>query len=215
MLNTITENKAKMNNIWKDQALALIDGHVLIKDYESGQVLLDKHNAINYINISLAIASLLGGEDDEDTGTSFEIGEMHFGNGGSIIDGTGNIQYRTPDTDRENGELYNATAFKSIADVDADNKVDVIKYPGEVYSDVICTCTLDYDEPDASQRVNTGVAQETLDDSTSMNGSYVFDELGLVTISGKFISHIVFHPIEKSANRKIQVIYTLRIRAGS
>jgi hypothetical protein len=194
-----------MNNLLKDQAVALIDGHVLIKDYDSGQVLLDKHNAINYINISLAIASLLGGEQDGSSG-SFEISEMHFGNGGSVIDSSGNIQYKTPNTDSEDGELYSATYTKNVADVDSENKVDVIKYSGEVYSDIVVTCTLAYNEPSG---------QEVLDDSTSMNGNFTFDELGLVTESGKFISHIVFHPIEKSENRKIQVIYTLRIRAGS
>ena len=99
-----------MNNYLDDKAVALIDGHVLIKDYDTGQVLLDKHNAINFINISLAIASLLGGEDDDDTGTSFEISKMHFGNGGSTIDATGNITYRTPNTDSEDGELHGATA---------------------------------------------------------------------------------------------------------
>ena len=204
-----------MNNYLDDKAVALIDGHVLIKDYDTGQVLLDKHNAINFINISLAIASLLGGEDDDDTGTSFEISKMHFGNGGSTIDATGNITYRTPNTDSEDGELHGATAIKDIADVDADNKIDVVKYPGEVYSDIVCTCTLDYDEPDSTQKITATDTQEALDDSTSMNGAFTFDELGLVTTSGKFISHIVFHPIEKSENRKIQVIYTLRIRAGS
>jgi len=194
-----------MNNLLKDQAVALIDGHVLIKDYDSGQVLLDKHNAINYINISLAIASLLGGEQDGTSG-SFEISEMHFGNGGSVIDSSGNIQYKTPNTNSEDGELYYTTYTKSVADVDTENKVDVIEYFGEVYSDIVVTCTLEYNEPSG---------QQLLDDSSSMNGDYTFDELGLVTESGKFISHIVFHPIEKSANRKIQVIYTLRIRAGS
>ncbi len=195
--------------------MASIDGHVLIKDYDTGQVLLDKHNAINFINISLAIASLLGGEDDEDTGTSFEISKMHFGNGGSAIDGTGNITYRTPNTDSEDGQLHAHTAIKSVADVDADNKIDVVKYSGEVYSDIVVTCTLDYDEPDSTQKVTSTDTQAATDDGTSMNGAFTFDELGLVTTSDKLLSHIVFHPIEKSANRKIQVIYTLRIRAGS
>ena len=204
-----------MNKDLNDKAMASIDGHVLIKDYDTGQTLLDKHNAINFINISLAIASLLGGEDDEDTGTSFEISNMHFGNGGALIDGTGNITYRTPNTDSEDGTLHAHTATKSVADVDADNKIDVVKYSGEVYSDIVVTCTLDYDEPSGTQKVTASDTQQTTDDGTSSNGAFTFDELGLVTTSGKFLSHIVFHPIEKSANRKIQVIYTLRIRAGS
>ena len=191
--------------------MASIDGHVLIKDYDTGQVLLDKHNAINFINISLAIASLLGGEDDEDTGTSFEISKMHFGNGGSAIDGTGNITYKTPNTDSEDGVLYSHTAIKSVADVDADNKIDVVKYSGEVYSDIVVTCTLDYDEPHSTQKVTLNQIHRPTDDGTSMNGAPMFDELGLVTTLTLLST---LNAIEKSANRKIRDL-PLRIRAGS
>ena len=61
----------------------------------------------------------------------------------------------------------------------------------------------------------TATSQSALDNSSSMTGDYIFDEIGLINEADKYISHIVFHPIQKSANRKIQVIYTLRIRAGS
>ena len=37
---------------FKDSTLALVDGHVLIKDIDTGDVLLDKHNAINFENIA-------------------------------------------------------------------------------------------------------------------------------------------------------------------
>ena len=40
------------------------------------------------------------------------------------------------------------------------------------------------------------------------------DELGTVTSPGKFLTHLIFHPIEKSANRKLEIIYTIRITAG-
>ena len=83
-----------MNNSFADRTLALIDGHVLIQDYDTNEVLLDKHNAINYENFSVAIASLLSGTVDSGTGAGFEITKMKFGNGGTVIDATGNVEYK-------------------------------------------------------------------------------------------------------------------------
>jgi hypothetical protein len=195
-----------MTNKLQDKVFATIEGHVLITDIETGRVLLDKHNAINFINMAVAIAALLGGEQDLDNGQSYAISQIAYGNGGSIIDSTGNVQYKSPNVNTPNGELYNETYRKSVADVDYLNKIDVERFDGQVFSDVVITSTLDFAEP---------ADQETIDNSSNYNDQYVFDELGLVTESGKFLTHIVFHPIEKSANRKIQVVYTLRIRAGS
>jgi hypothetical protein len=195
-----------MTNKLQDKVFATIEGHVLITDIETGRVLLDKNNAINFINMAVAIAALLGGEQDLDNGQSYAISEIAYGNGGSIIDATGNVQYKAPNVSTPNGELYNETYRKSVADVDYLNKIDVERFDGQVFSDVVITSTLDFLEPSD---------QETIDNSSSYDDKYVFDELGLVTESGKFLTHIVFHPIEKSANRKIQVVYTLRIRAGS
>jgi hypothetical protein len=41
---------------------------------------------------------------------------------------------------------------------------------GNKYTDIVCTCTLDYGEP-------TG--QAAFDNTTNFNGDYVFDELGI------------------------------------
>ena len=201
-----------MNNSFADRTLALIDGHVLIQDYDTQEVLLDKHNAINYENFSVAIASLLSGTVDSGTGAGFEITKMKFGNGGTVIDATGNVEYKTTNTDTKLGDLYNQT-YEKIVDVDdagntdtTNNKVEIQSYSGQPYSDVVVTCTLDYAEPSG---------QETTDTTTSMNGNFTFDEIALQTAATTRLSHICFHPIEKSANRKIKVIYTIRIQAGS
>lgn len=210
MLNTRTESKTEMENNLKDNASALVEGHVLIKDTDTGEVLLNKHNAINFTNMALAMARVLGGEVDSESGLSYVIKKMAFGNGGTLIDGTGTIEYKSTNTDTEAGALYNKTYEKLIDGTDAilpsENTTTVQKFDGLVYSDIVITSTLDYSEP---------AAQATVDNSTNLTGNFAFDEIGLITETGSYISHIIFHPIEKSANRKIQVIYTIRIRAGS
>jgi len=54
-----------------------------------------------------------------------------------------------------------------------------------------------------------------LDNANNLTDDFIFDELGLRTQAGTFLTHVVFHPVQKSANRKIQVLYTIRITAGS
>ena len=44
MLNTRTESKTEMENNLKDNASALVEGHVLIKDTDTGEVLLKVGN---------------------------------------------------------------------------------------------------------------------------------------------------------------------------
>jgi len=82
---------------------------------------------------------------------------------------------------------------------------------GNKYTDIVVTCTLDYGEP-------TG--QAAFDNTTNFNGDYVFDELGLKSWEGtenggtnKLLTHVVFHPVQKSLNRLIQIDYTLRIQS--
>lgn len=195
-----------MKNDFIDNATTSLDGHVLVKDMDSGEVLLDKHNAINYLNVAIAVASLFAGRTDEQTGTGYGIAKIAYGNGGSIVDETtGSIQYLAPNTNTTTGQLHKKTYEKSVANVDTENKIDVQFFENQPYSDIIITSTLDYSEPND---------QDELDNAIAFEDNYVFDEIGLITDSGLYLTHLTFHPIQKSANRKIQIIYTLRIKAG-
>jgi hypothetical protein len=191
----------------------VIQGHIKIFDPESGEVYIDKRNAIHYENLSEAIAYTLANK-----GQSY-IYEMHFGNGGTSIDPTGIINYLPSNTNTSNSNLYNPTFAKIVDDtstLNADptrNKIEIRHTPGRVYSDIVISCLLDYGEPSG---------QAAFDNSTTLNETYTFDELGLkarstdgssgLTTTGKLLTHVVFHPVQKSLNRLIQIDYTVRIQ---
>jgi len=188
--------------------LAKIEGFIKIHDPVSGEVLVDKKNAIHYENISIAMAQTLS-----DRGIGY-IYQMAFGNGGSAVDPTGVITYLPPNTTGQNADLYNETYAKvvddnSAADTDPNyNKMTVLHTSGNVYTDILVTCLLDYGEP---------AGQQAFDNSTNFNGEYVFDELGLKCVNTsltdlRLITHVIFHPVQKSLNRQIQIDYTLRIQ---
>jgi hypothetical protein len=192
--------------------LAKIEGFVKIHDPVTGEVLVDKKNAIHYENISYAMAQTLSNRTSAQGGGW--IYQMAFGNGGSSVDPTGIITYLPPNTTGQNAELYNETYAKvvddnSAADIDsANNKMTVLHTAGKVYTDILVTCLLDYGEPPG---------QQAFDNSTNFNGEYVFDELGLKTWNGsatdlRLITHVIFHPVQKSLNRQIQIDYTIRIQ---
>ena len=50
-----------------------------------------------------------------------------------------------------------------------------------------------------------------------MQSDFVFDELGLRSYNpdgvGKLLTHVIFHPVQKSLNRLLQIDYTIRIQS--
>ena len=119
---------------------AKIEGFVKITDPNSGEVIVDKKNAIHYENISIAMAQTLS---DRALGYIYE---MAFGNGGSAVDPTGVITYLPPNTTGQNADLYNETYAKvvddnSAADTDPNyNKMTVLHTSGKVYTDILVSC---------------------------------------------------------------------------
>lgn len=185
-----------------------ITGHITIKDKTTGEILVSKQNAIHYENMSLALAKSLSHRSDG------HIHTMWFGNGGSTVYGPGQISYNAPRNTGASTDLYNPTYFKYIDDnsplnVDPDKNNIVVKHTAEaLYTDIIITATLGFGEP---------ADQAAFDDVTDMEAEYAFDELGLKTFAsdpsnGMLITHVIFHPIVKSLNRIIEVVYVIRIQ---
>ena len=190
-----------------------IEGFLKVYDPNNGEVFVDKHNAINYENMSEAIADTLSSRGYG------EIYQMAFGNGGASVDETGVITYLPPNTTGQNAALYNQTYAKIVDDTSVfnldptRNKMTVSHTVGRVYTDILVQCLLDYGEPSG---------QDAFDNSTQTDSSYIFDELGLLANYGtddagnvitRLLTHVIFHPVQKSLNRQIQIDYTVRIQA--
>ena len=192
----------------QDHTGVLMTGHIKIFDPETGEVIVDKRNAIHYENMSIALAESLS-----NAGAGF-IYEMSFGNGGTSVDPTGIITYLTPNSTGTNAGLYNQTYTKvvdekSVNNTDsARNKTEIRHVSGTNYTDILVSCLLDYGEPSG---------QDAFDTASNTDNSYVFDELGLRSYSasgtGRLITHVIFHPVQKSLNRLIQIDYTVRVQS--
>jgi hypothetical protein len=185
-----------------------IEGHIKIWNPETTEVFINKRNAIHYENISIALAQSIA-----NSGQGF-IYQMAFGNGGTAVDPTGIITYLTPNSSGANASLYNET-YSKVVDDRSSNNVDPTRnfietrhVTGTNYTDVFVTCLLDYGEPND---------QNAYDNTNNNSGTYVFDELGLKSYSNTgqslLLTHVIFHPVQKSLNRLIQIDYTVRIQS--
>ena len=199
-----------MTDTFKDLNGVLLQGHIKISDPESGEVLIDKRNAIHYENMSIALAESLANSGQG------PIYKMAFGNGGTSVDPTGIITYLTPNSTGTNASLYNQTYTKVIDDRSVNNvdpirnKIETRHVSGTNYTDIVVSCLLDYGEPSG---------QDAFDNATDETNSYIFDELGLraysATGTGRLLTHVIFHPVQKSLNRLIQIDYTVRVQSLS
>ena len=199
-----------MNDILKEKYGILVEGYIKIFDPESKEVYIDKRNAIHYENMSIALAQSMA-----NSGTGF-LYQMVFGNGGTSVDPTGIITYLTPNSTGVNASLYNQTFSKVIDESSVNNKdpfrnkTEIRHVSGTNYTDLIVSWLLDYGEPEGQDAFDTAVTADSL---------YVFDELGLQSYNpngeGMLVTHVIFHPVQKSLNRLIQIDYTVRIQSLS
>jgi len=199
-----------MTDKLNDKSGVVVKGHIKIHDPNTGEVYVDKRNAIHYENMSIALAESLANQGQG------MIYEMSFGNGGTSVDPTGVITYLTPNSTGTNASLYNQTFTKVVDDRSTSNtdpvrnKIETRHVSGTNYTDIVVTCLLDYGEPEG---------QDAFDTATDTENLYVFDELGLKSYnpsgSGRLITHVIFHPVQKSLNRLVQIDYTVRVQSLS
>lgn len=190
-----------------DKMFPTVEGFVLIRDAITGEILVDKKNAIHFENMSEALALSLA---NRPTG---HIHEMVFGNGASTVSGTGAVTYFPPNVTGKTAQLYNQTYRKVVDDLsplNADSSANYMRIQhtqNDTYSDIVVTCLLAAGEPSG---------QDVFDNAADTESAFVFDELGLkaydpIVGQGRLLTHVIFHPVQKALNRTIEVVYTIRI----
>ena len=202
MENTMDkQNENKQDQHVDEGAKVKMQGHLLIRDAETGEELVNKRNAIHFGNMAFVIANALSYWKTEDNG----IYHMAFGNGGSDVLNTGAIR-------DDSAGLYNRTYEKLIgqdATTDSKNNVSIVTSSGS-YTDLQITCTLDFGEPSTQATSDTATSDSSTD--------FIFDELGIYAynsggISSEYLlTHVIFHPVQKSLNRVIEIVYTIRVQ---
>ena len=105
---------------FKEQNGVLLQGHIKIHNPETGEIFVDKRNAIHYENMSLALAESLANQ-----GEGF-VNSMVFGNGGTSVDPTGIITYLSPNSTGTNASLYSQTYTKVIDDNSVNNTEQLV-----------------------------------------------------------------------------------------
>ncbi len=194
-----------MDNL-KDNTGLRVRGIVGIYDVTDPEnvVELVKKNAVHEGNIVYNIArAFVGGDDGRSS-----IGWMAFGDGGSEIANTGRITYRPTNTSRSRNELadlYNRVYQKNVNDEGFDHYVSPVIHTRPI-ADINLDVMLYMGEPNG---------QLPMDNANQFGDTFTFDEIGLFTNEedpndAMMLTHVIFHPIQKSLNRTLQIKYTLR-----
>jgi len=195
-----------------------VSGHVKIVDKNTNEVLLDKKNAIHNRNMALALARGLANENNH------WIHRMAFGNGGTYVEpgtsGAYQWHYNSPNVIDPDATLYHQTYSEVIDDITTSNGNQVVTSTGTIENTflVICTCTLSAAESNLGDQRQDDSFSDVLTSSSDTETPYSFDEMCLktgdsddVNGEGLLLAHIIFNPIEKTANREIVITYTLTI----
>lgn len=176
-------------------------GQVNIRDAKTGELVMMKKNAVHPQNMAIAISRSLARDAN---GTIYK---MCFGNGGTFFNSSNEIVYRSPNTIGST-DLYNLT-YEVLVDEQSSgtpvtNSVTSAASPNPAITSIVTIIA----ELGPSEPSGQAVADNI---TTNPESNFVFDEIGLKTADGLLLSHLVFSPIEKTANRAFSITYTLTI----
>lgn len=210
----------------------LIRGFVKIEDDDTGEEILTTCNDIHHGNASAVIANALVGDQNS------LITYMAFGNGGTASSGA-QITYkpaRVGSIENSVASLYSTTYVKRLTNqssVSVNPNANAVVPPNQAvttYKDIVCTVVLGYGD-------GAPAGQEVMDNALSNSTPFVFDEMAVYagpstalfgddTVAAndivnfvndsttKMMTHVIFHPVQKSQNRNLKITYTIRIQMG-
>jgi hypothetical protein len=232
LINIINHNEERQY-MFNDKIEPSIVGSLVIRDKNTGEILVKKKNAIHQGNMAYIIACALAG-----TATSVNVGGgspsinwMAFGNGGSVS--TTTLAYRSPRVSTIYDEQSMSTSTSSLyAKTYETQTSSVVYFPGQALSEteyvpnstakIVFTVELDHNDIAAYTGATIPESDSSTDEASL--AAFTFDELGLVagvTEAGVMqedksllVTHVVFHPVLLSANRTIIIDYTITIQVS-
>jgi hypothetical protein len=189
----------------KESLQVNIKGRMVIRDVETNEVCLDQCNAIHPQNMASVIARALSRDPNG------YIYFLSFGNGGTFLNTNNQLVFRPPNTIGA-ANLYNPTYTIQVDEQSSgtpatNSTISAQSTPPAITSVITITAQLNANEP-SGQAVADNI-------TTNVNGAtkapFIFDEVGLKSSDGLLLSHLVFTPFEKTANRAFLIIYTLTV----
>ena len=215
--------------MFNDNIKSQVIGTLKISDKDSGEVLVQKKNAIHPGNMAYVIASALAGKPTNinQGGAAPYINWMAFGNGGS--NSTTTLSYRSPRVfgvydelpiTSSNSRLYAKTYQQQINNT-------TVYFPGEDIDETGVIVADNTSKIKFSVTLNhaayeTMVGEDLPLNDTSDSKAFMFDEIGLLSgVSDNdnldedktlMLTHVTFHPVLLSANRTIVIDYTVTIQ---
>jgi len=200
---------------------AKVNGHVKIQDKNTLEVLREEDNAIHPKNMGIAFARGLANQN------MHCVYKILMGNGGTYQGGTGEITYLPPNitgvgpSTGGGSSLYNWT-YSAVVDDQATAFVgpgNSVIHPAsednaaQIFSTVVVSAVVSA-VPGQAPSDSPGASTDPFfnpDVPTGSANQFVFDELGLFTEDDYLLTHLIFSPIEKTANRELLITYTLTI----
>jgi len=217
--------------MFKDVIQSQVIGTLKIYDKDSGDVLVQKKNAIHPGNMAYVLASALAGKPTSvnSSGDAPHINWMQFGNGGSVS--TTTLSYKSPRVNSTYDEL-DITASNSSLYVPKYEQVttNTVYFPGEDMgagelvpnNTAKVNFSVNLTHADYATAVSETIPASDASTDASAVTAFTFDEIGLlagVTNSGALtktktlmLTHVTFHPVLLSANRTIVIDYTVTIQ---
>lgn len=217
--------------MFKDLIQSQVIGTLKIYDKDSGDILVQKKNAIHPGNMAYVLASALAGKPTSvnGTGDAPHINWMQFGNGGSVS--TTTLSYKSPRVNSTYDELA-ITASNSSLYVPQYEQLttSTVYFPGEDMgagelvpnNTAKVNFSVNLTHADYATAVSETIPANDASTDASAVEAFTFDEIGLmagVTDSGALdktktlmLTHVTFHPVLLTANRTIVIDYTVTIQ---